>query len=102
MKKYLSTMVISLLAIAAISFASSITVQDNGPATPTTEIRVISADAISTLMVSEVAATESLSLTPSAAGILKLEYCQEDDALYLSYTDSAGDDFVASINFSAQ
>ncbi len=102
MKKYLYSMIFALMAIAAVSFAGSITVQDNGPTTPTTDIRVFSADAISVLMIDEVAATASLSLTPSAAGILKLEFCQGDDALYLSYTDSAGANFVASISFTAQ
>lgn len=129
MKKYIATMVLSLVAIAIVSFGQTITVRDNAsttspvdqvrnfgvPIVPTASTMALS-NAVGTntddisrgwqnlpgnvVMFKQVATTAAL-LAPTVPGVLTLQYNSDDNKLYIRILDAAGADWGCVATLSA-
>jgi len=112
------------LMMGAIGFAQSITVVDNGPATPTTEVRsfgdviiptksdiVVSVDSatsteditrsfvnlpVSAVWFREIASTSAL-VMPQVPGVLNFQYNSDDNKLYIRLIENDGSRWGGSI-----
>jgi len=112
------------LMMGAIGFAQSITVVDNGPATPTTEVRsfgdviiptksdiVVSVDSatsteditrsfvnlpVSAVRFHEIASTSAL-VMPQVPGVLNFQYNSDDNKLYIRLIENDGSRWGGSI-----
>lgn len=116
------------LMMGAIGFAQSITVVDNGPATPTTDVRsfgdaliptasdiVVSVDSatstedvtrsfnnlpVSAVRFKEIASTTSL-VMPQVPGVLSFQYNSNDNKLYIRLIENDGSRWGGSITLSS-
>lgn len=95
MKKYLSTMVLALVAIAIVSFGQQITVRDNASTTaPVDEVRIFGDGYVSILGLTQIASPTALSDSiPTTANTLAVQVRTTDDAsatIRLSVMTSSG------------
>lgn len=101
MKKVLiGSLVVFSLLMGALGFAQSISIVDNGPATPTTDIRVFSSGLQSMVGVSEVASTSTL-VSPTIKGVATFQFNTDDGKLYIRVLDSEGTAWGGSITLTA-
>jgi len=97
MKKVLiGSLVVFSVLMAALGFAQSISVVDNGPATPTTEVRPFGSGFQAVVGISEVASTSEL-VSPTVEGVATFQFNTDDGKLYIRVLDSAGDIWSGSV-----
>jgi len=97
MKKVLiASLVVFSVMMAALGFAQSISVVDNGPASPTTEVRVFGSGFQSIVGVSEVASTSEL-VEPTVSGVATFQFNTNDGKLYIRVLDSEGTSWGGSV-----
>ncbi len=80
------------LMMGAISFAQSITVVDNGPATPTASVRVFGTGYTATVGYREVATTSAL-IEPTLSEAILFQFNTDDKKLYIRLLDSNGNTY---------
>jgi len=82
----------ALLFVGVLGFAQSITIQDNGPATPTTSVRVFGTGYTATVGYREVATTSAL-IEPTLSEAILFQFNTDDKKLYIRLLDSKGNTY---------
>lgn len=129
MKKYIATMVLSLVAIAIVSFGQTITIKDNASlSTPTYDIRNFGVPIVPTastmalsntvgtntddisrgwqnlpgnaVMFKQVATTSQL-LAPTVPGVMTIQYESGNNKIHFRFLDTAGADWGCVATLSA-
>lgn len=97
MKKVLvSSLIVFSMLMGALGFAQSISVVDNGPATPTTDIRVFGSGFQAVVGISEIASTSELAM-PTQVGVATFQFNTDDQKLYIRVLDSDGASWGGSV-----